>query len=179
MPKDHLVAQLRSRRSQIQEEMRIRLDELDRLINLVVDSDLPNPITDLNSGQSGNKRRRRRGEEVTLGDIIERPILSALLATDTLTTKQMASLLPGKRIGPLVSAWKRRAVAAGVVFDDLVQRNTSTSGDVAFSLTPEGRRVFGSVAQVEPQPAPKQSVSADAPTAQQPHWPTLTSALES
>lgn len=167
MPQN-LLAQLRARRTQIQEEMRIRLDELDRSISLVADSEPPNPVTDGNSTQSSSKLRRRRGEEVTLGDIIERPILNGLLATDILTTKQMASLLPGKKIGPLVSAWKRRAVAAGVVFDDLIQRKMTTSGEVAFSLTAEGRRVFGPVAQAEPQSASKPSVSADASTAQQP-----------
>ena len=167
MPQN-LLAQIRARQAQLREELRIRLDELDQFSSLVADSQPPNPVTDGNSTQSNSKLRRRRGEEVTLGDIIERPILSGLLATDVLTTKQMASLLPGKKIGPLVSAWKRRAVAAGVVFDDLIQRNMTTSGTVAFSLTAEGRRVFGPVAQAEPQSASKPSVSTDASTAQQP-----------
>ena len=136
MPSD-LLAELRSRRSQIQEEMRIRLDELDRLIALVADSELPNP----NPTQSDGGRRRRRGK-VTVSEIIDRPVLNALLATGTVTTKEMAAILPEKRIGPMVSAWKRRAEAAGVVFDNLVEKSLTPAGDKAFSLTEEGRRVF-------------------------------------
>ena len=175
MPQN-LLEPLRARRTEIQEEMRIRLDELDRLIALVADSEQPDPNPGLNPDQGSGTHRRRRGEEVKIGDIIERPIMAGLLAAPALTTKEMANLLPGKRIGPLVSAWKRRSVAAGVVFDDLVERSMTPSGDVAFSLTAEGRRVFGSVARTE-SALVQEPASAGVPTAQQPHsWPTLTSA---
>ena len=168
MPRN-LLAQLRARRTQIQEEMRIRLDELDRLINLVVlvgDSELPNPNPDQSPDQ-GSGRRRRRGEEVKIADIIEPPILAGLLETPLLTTKEMAALLPGKKIGPLISAWKRRSVAAGVVFDDLVERSMTPAGGIAFALTVEGRRVFGSV--TEPEGDPEQPTTAGDSTAQPPH----------
>ena len=128
--------------------MRIRIDELDRLIALVSDSELPNP----NPAQSDIGRRRRGTKGITIRDVIELPILNGLLAKPLLTTKEMATLLPGKKIGPMVSAWKRRAVAVGVVFDDLIARTTTPTGDVAFALTPEGRRVFGLVVQPTLQP---------------------------
>lgn len=144
----NLLAELRSRRSQIQEETRVRLDELDRLIALVADSDLPNP----KPTRSDGGRRRRRGK-VTVSEIIDRPVLNGLLATGTVTTKQMADLLPGKRIGPMVSAWKRRAEAAGVVFDDLIEKSMTSSGDTAFSLTEEGRRVFDGALRASPASA--------------------------
>ncbi len=140
MPQD-LLPGLRARRTQIQEEMRIRIDELDRLIALVSDSE-SNP----NQAQIDSGSRRRRGE-FTINNIFELPILNGLLGKPMLTTKEMATLLPGKKIGPLVSAWRRRARTAGVVFDDLVERTTTPTGDVAFSLTEEGRLVFGSVVQ--------------------------------
>ena len=131
-----VLAQLLIRRDEIRAEMKIRLDELDRLVNLVSGS----------TTQSDNgSRLRRRRKDVTIGDIIERPILDRLLTAELVTTKEMATILPDKKIGPLVSAWKRRAVAAGVVFDDLVERSTTHVGDVAFSLTSKGQHVFGLV----------------------------------
>ena len=133
-----VLAQLLIRRDEIRAEMKIRLDELDRLINLV---------SGLTTQSDNGSRLRRRRTDVTIGDIIERPILDRLLAADLVTTKEMATILPDKKLGPLVSAWKRRAVAAGAVFNDLVERSTTPAGDVAFSLTTEGRHVFGLVAK--------------------------------
>ena len=144
MSENTLLSDLHARKIQIGDEMRVRLDELDRLISLVTGLESPTPI----QAQSvSGSRSRRSTKEFKIGDIIERPILNGLLATQTLTTKEMATLLPGKKIGPLVSAWKRRAVKAGVVFDELVKRSTTPTGNVAFSLTDRGRSVFGPVAQ--------------------------------
>ena len=144
MSQNTMLSELRTRKIQIQEEMRIRLDELNRLIARVEESESP---TTIQAKSISGSRSRRSTKEFKISDIIERPILNGLLATQTLTTKEMATLLPGKKIGPLVSAWKRRAVKAGVVFNELVKRSTTSTGNVAFSLTDEGRRVFGRVVQ--------------------------------
>ena len=141
MPHD-LLAPLRARRKDIQTEMKIRLDELDQMIARVSES-----TTETTQSDNGS-RSRRRGKETTIGDIIERPILDALLvAAEPVTTKKMAGLVQGRRMGPLVSAWHRRASAAGFVFEALVEKSMTPDGEKAFSLTPEGRHVFGSVAQ--------------------------------
>ena len=138
-----MLAQFLARRDEIRAEMTIRLNELDRLIKLV--SETTSEPT--NSG-NGNQRRRR-AREATFSDIIETPILNRLLSSDHLvTTKEMAALVPGKKMGPLVSAWKRRATAAGFVFENLVEKSVTAAGQNAFSLTPEGRRVLGPVGQL-------------------------------
>ena len=141
MPRDQLAPFL-ARRKEIQAEMKIRLDELDRLIALVSES-----TTETTQSDNGS-RSRRSGKKTTIGDIIERPILNALLlAAEPVTTKEMTALVQGRRLGPLVSAWHRRAFAAGVVFEELVEKSMTPGGEKAFSLTPEGIRVFSSVAQ--------------------------------
>ena len=142
MPQN-FVAQLRTRRSQIQEEMRIRLDELDRLIAMAADSELPDP----NPAQNGN--RRRRVKVVAIGDIIERPILQGLLNAESLTAKQMSALIPGQKLGPLVSAWSRRAESAGIVLGEILKRSMTPAGEKAYALTSDGRRIFGGAVQSE------------------------------
>ena len=138
---DDLLAGLRARRNDIQTEINIRLDELDQLIAIVSKSTTE-------TSQLGNGiPSRRRGKEFTIGDIIELPIMNALLAEETVTTKEMSALVPGKKMGPLVSAWHSRAKSAGFVFEALVEKRMTPDGEKAFSLTPEGRHVFGSVAQ--------------------------------
>ena len=126
--------------------MRIRLDELDRLI-AVVEKNKP---SSQQPRSSGSRLRRRR--KPTLGEIIDRPILEVLLQK-AVTTAEMVKLLPsGSRVGPTISAWKRRAAAADVVFDDLVQRSTNAAGEKVYALTPEGKRVFsGALSQPVPQ----------------------------
>ncbi len=124
-----LLAELHARRK----EMQARLDEVNRLIELVTPKAPPRP-------------RRRRAKTTTVGDILEPEILHALLTQLHLPTGEIALLLPGKRPGPMVSAWKRRAQSAGLVFDNLVERTSTPDGQAAFSLTDEGRRVFGEVA---------------------------------
>ena len=121
---EDLLAELHARRN----EMQTRLDEVTRMIELVTPKAPP--------------KSRRRAKTTAVGDIVEPVIVNALLTKPSLTTGEMALLLPGKRPGPVVSAWKRRAKSAGVVFDDLVERSTTLDGQAAFSLTDKGRQVF-------------------------------------
>ena len=144
MSQDPLV-ELRARRAQVEDEMRIRIDEIDRLITRISESDLP---VNSQSVQATSKivtanRRRRRQNTTTASDIIERPILEAMMKTGSVTTKEIASILPGQRMGPLISAWMRRSSTFGVVFSDLVTRSVTPDGNKVYSLTPEGRRVLG------------------------------------
>ena len=125
-----LLAELQERRKQIEREMQARIDEVDRMIDLATPASPPSP-------------RRRRTKAVSVTEIIEPQVLHALLATQVLTSQQMSRLLPGKKLGPMVSAWKRRAKSAGVVYDELVERAETPDGHYALSLTDEGRRVFG------------------------------------
>ena len=140
-----LLVELRARRAQVQDEMRVRLDEIDRLIARISESDLPlnrQSVQATSKIVTGNSRRRRQST-TTAGDIIERPILEAMMKAGSLTAKEITSILPGHRMGPLVSAWMRRSNTVGLVFDDLVTRSVTTDGNKEYSLTPEGRRVLG------------------------------------
>ena len=141
----YLLVELRSRRAQVEDEMRIRIDEIDRLITQISESDLPvnSQSVQATSKIVTGKRRRRRQSTTTASDIIERPILEAMMKTGSLTSKEIASILPGKRMGPLVSAWVHRSNTVGVVFSDLVTRSVTPDGNKVYSLTPEGRRVLG------------------------------------
>jgi len=127
------LAELRMRRNEIENEMRARLDEVDRMIARAAAETSPKP-------------RRRRSKPLTVGDIFEPPVLRALLTTPSLSTGELALLFPGKRLGPIVSAWKRRARSASVDFDELVQQTSTSDGRKAYSLSDEGRRVFLAVA---------------------------------
>ena len=140
-----LLVELRARRAQVEDEMRIRLDEIDRLITRISKSDLPlnrQSVEATSKIVTGNSRRRRQST-TTAGDIIERPILEAMMKTGSVTNKEIASILPGQRMGPLISAWMRRSKTVGVIFDDLVTRIVTPDGNKVYKLTPEGRRVLG------------------------------------
>ena len=132
-----LLAELQARRKQIERELQeierelqARIDEVDRMIDLATPASPPSP-------------RRRRTKAFSVTEIIDPEVLHALLATQVLTSQQMSRLLPGKKLGPMVSAWKRRAKSADVVYDELVERVETPDGDYALSLTDEGRRLFG------------------------------------
>ena len=69
-----LLVELRARRAQVQDEMRVRLDEIDRLIARISESDLPlnrQSVQATSKIVTGNSRRRRQST-TTAGDIIER-----------------------------------------------------------------------------------------------------------
>ena len=95
MSQDPLV-ELRARRAQVEDEMRIRIDEIDRLITRISESDLPvnSQSVQATSKVVTGKRRRRRQSTTTASDIIERPILEAMMKTGSVTTKEIASILP-------------------------------------------------------------------------------------
>ena len=145
MPRNDVVAELRERKAAIQAEMTARLDEIDRFIRMLSVSG----NTDAGRVSIQNGSRRPRGRVFSVEEIIERPILVSLIEKDELSTREMAGLVPDKKIGPLVSAWKRRAVSAGLRFDDLVEKRTTTSGGNLFALTQEGRRVFSAALKQE------------------------------
>ena len=138
-----LLVELRARRAQVEDEMRIRIDEIDRLITQISESDLPVNSQSVQAKSKIVTGKRRRQSTTTASDIIERPILEAMMKTGSLTSKEIASILPGKRMGPLVSAWVHRSNTVGVVFSDLVTRSVTPDGNKVYSLTPEGRRVLG------------------------------------
>ena len=118
--------------------MRIRIDEIDRLITQISESDLPVNSQSVQATSDKivtGKRRRRRQSTTTASDIIERPILEAMMKTGSLTSKEIASILPGSRMGPLVSAWVHRSNTVGVVFSDLVTRSVTPDGNKVYSLT--------------------------------------------
>ena len=139
-----LLERLLARRERLQTDMQVRLDELDQLIKLVEsEPENLNPTTTNNTTTAAS--RRRRPSATTISDIIERPILEALMKAQTLTSSEIAAMVPGKRMGPLISAWMSRARAVNLVFEDLVTRSVMPDGEKAYSLTSEGRHVFSEV----------------------------------
>ena len=131
------AAKLRVRRERVEAEMQGRLDELDRAIELAMSEARP-------SSRSAERKGGRRPQATTLDDIFEPAILRELRTRTAVSTAVIERLFPDTPVGPMVSAWKRRAESSGFDFDELVKR-TKVPGErrFAYSLTAKGRELLG------------------------------------
>ena len=137
-----VLAILRARRREIECELALRLDEVDRLIERATPKAPPRPA----GGTPG-----RRSRALTVSDIFGPEIRHALLTTAAVTTADIKRLLSTTQPGPTVSAWNRRARTLGVELDEIVERTAMEGGGVGYSLTEKGRELL----DAEGSPAPE------------------------